>query len=300
MKHAKEIRIALVAIIGVVLLFFGMNFLKGMSLFSSNNLYYMTFKDISGLSSSSPIYTNGYRVGVVKSVSYDYNNPGADVKVEVDIDPKLQVPKGSTAEIVSDMLGNVRVNLIIDNDGTGIIAPGQTIPGEVNSGALGKVKDLVPVIEKMLPKLDSILASVNTLVADPAIAGSLHNIQHITNDLTTTTRELNTLMAGVNKQVPTLMTKAGGVLDNATQLTGNLSAIDVAGTMAKVDATLANVQQLTTALNNNQGTLGLLMKDRQLYNNLNKTMLSADSLLIDFKAHPKRYIHFSVFGKKDK
>ena len=300
MKHAKEIRIALVAIIGVVLLFFGMNFLKGMSLFSSNNLYYMTFKDISGLSSSSPIYTNGYRVGVVKSVSYDYNNPGADVKVEVDIDPKLQVPKGSTAEIVSDMLGNVRVNLIIDNDGTGIIAPGQTIPGEVNSGALGKVKDLVPVIEKMLPKLDSILASVNTLVADPAIAGSLHNIQHITNDLTTTTRELNTLMAGVNKQVPTLMTKAGGVLDNATQLTGNLSAIDVAGTMAKVDATLANVQQLTTALNNNQGTLGLLMKDRQLYNNLNKTMQSADSLLIDFKAHPKRYIHFSVFGKKDK
>lgn len=300
MKHAKEIRIALVAIIGVVLLFFGMNFLKGMSLFSSNNLYYMTFKDISGLSSSSPIYTNGYRVGVVKSVSYDYNNPGADVKVEVDIDPKLQVPKGSTAEIVSDMLGNVRVNLIIGNDGTGIIAPGQTIPGEVNSGALGKVKDLVPVIEKMLPKLDSILASVNTLVADPAIAGSLHNIQHITNDLTTTTRELNTLMAGVNKQVPTLMTKAGGVLDNATQLTGNLSAIDVAGTMAKVDATLANVQQLTTALNNNQGTLGLLMKDRQLYNNLNKTMLSADSLLIDFKAHPKRYIHFSVFGKKDK
>ena len=300
MKHAKEIRIALVAIIGVVLLFFGMNFLKGMSLFSTNNLYYMTFKDISGLSSSSPIYTNGYRVGVVKSVSYDYNNPGADVKVEVDIDPKLQVPKGSTAEIVSDMLGNVRVNLIIDNDGTGIIAPGQTIPGEVNSGALGKVKDLVPVIEKMLPKLDSILASVNTLVADPAIAGSLHNIQHITNDLTTTTRELNTLMAGVNKQVPTLMTKAGGVLDNATQLTGNLSAIDVAGTMAKVDATLANVQQLTTALNNNQGTLGLLMKDRQLYNNLNKTMQSADSLLIDFKAHPKRYIHFSVFGKKDK
>ncbi len=300
MKHAKEIRIALVAIIGVVLLFFGMNFLKGMSLFSTNNLYYMTFKDISGLSSSSPIYTNGYRVGVVKSVSYDYNNPGADVKVEVDIDPKLQVPKGSTAEIVSDMLGNVRVNLIIDNDGTGIIAPGQTIPGEVNSGALGKVKDLVPVIEKMLPKLDSILASVNTLVADPAIAGSLHNIQHITNDLTTTTRELNTLMAGVNKQVPTLMTKAGGVLDNATQLTGNLSAIDVAGTMVKVDATLANVQQLTTALNNNQGTLGLLMKDRQLYNNLNKTMQSADSLLIDFKAHPKRYIHFSVFGKKDK
>ena len=96
------------------------------------------------------------------------------------------------------------------------------------------------------------------------------------------------------------MTKANGVLDNASQLTGNLGALDVAGTMAKVDATLANMQQLSEALNNNQGTLGLLMKDRQLYNNLNQTMESANALLSDFKAHPKRYIHFSVFGKKDK
>lgn len=300
MKHFKEIKIALVAIVAIILLFFGMNFLKGMSLFSSNNLYYMTFKDISGLSSSSPIYTNGYRVGVVKSVSYDYSNPGSDVKVEVDIDPKLQVPKGSTAEIVSDLLGNVQVNLIIESDGTGTIEPGQIIPGVVNSGAMGRVKEMIPTIEKMLPKLDSILTSVNTLVADPAIAGSLHNIQRITTDLTASTRELNTLMAGFNRQVPGLMTKANGVLDNASQLTGNLGALDVAGTMAKVDATLANMQQLSEALNNNQGTLGLLMKDRQLYNNLNQIMESANALLSDFKAHPKRYIHFSVFGKKDK
>jgi phospholipid/cholesterol/gamma-HCH transport system substrate-binding protein len=159
---------------------------------------------------------------------------------------------------------------------------------------------MIPTIEKMLPKLDSILTSVNTLVADPAIAGSLHNIQRITTDLTASTRELNTLMAGFNRQVPGLMTKANGVLDNASQLTGNLGALDVAGTMAKVDATLANMQQLSEALNNNQGTLGLLMKDRQLYNKLNQTMESANALLSDFKAHPKRYIHFSVFGKKDK
>ena len=299
-KHAKEIKIAIAAIVAIVLVFFGMNFLKGMSLFSSDNVYFLTFDDISGLSTSSPIYANGYRVGVVKGVKYDYSHPGSDIKVEADIDPNLQVPEGSTAEIVSDMLGNVRVNLLVGDGTAGIIKPGGTIPGAASQGALGQVKDMIPAIEKMLPKLDSILVSVNTLLADPAIAQSLHNIRHITNDLTTSTRELNTLMANANKQLPGLMTKADGVLTNAHQLTGKLSEVDVAGTMTKVDATLNNVQKLTTELNNNQGSLGLLMKDPTLYQNLNATLVSADSLLVNFKAHPKRYIHFSVFGKKDK
>ena len=300
MKHLKEIKIALVTIVGIILLFFGMSFLKGMSLFSSNNNYFLTFRDISGLSSSSPIYANGYRVGVVKRVHYDYDHPESEIRVEADIDPKLKVPNGSKAEIVSDMLGNVQVNLIVASDGTGFIEPGGTIPGDVSSGALGEVKKMIPTIQNMLPKLDSILANLNGLMADPAIASSLHNIQHVTSDLTTTTRQLNTLMAAVNHQVPGLMKKADGVLENANQLTNNLSSVDVAGTMAKVDMTLANVQKFTTDLNNNQGSLGLLMRDPQLYNNLNTTVQSADSLLVNFKAHPKRYIHFSVFGKKDK
>ena len=300
MKYSKEIKIAVTAIVGIVLLFFGLNFLKGMSVFSQDNKYFISFSDVSGLASSSPIYANGYRVGVVERVNYDYEHPGSDILVEVGVDPKLTIPKGSYAEITSDMLGNVQVNLCLKSDGTGTIAEGQTIPGSINDGALGKVKDLIPTIEVMLPKLDSILASVNALLADPAIAHSLHHMEQVSAGLTTTTKELNTLMAGLNRQVPGMVAKANGVLDNTSQLTGNLSRLDLDATMTKVNQTLANVEQLTQQLNSDKGTLGLLMRDPQLYDNLNSTVMAADSLLVNFKAHPKRYVHFSVFGKKDK
>ena len=299
MKITKEIKIALVAIVSIVLLFFGMNFLKGMTLFSSGNSYYITFKDISGLSSSSPIFANGYRVGVVKDVSFDYENNG-DVVVEFMVNDDLQIPRGSTAEIVSDLMGNVKMNLLLADNPRDFVAKGDTIMGVINSGMLGKAKDMIPVIEKMLPKLDSILANINMLLSDPNIGRTLGNVQKTTENLTVTTQQLNALMANVNKDVPGLMGKASGLLDNANNLTTNLAAVDVASTVAKVDQTLANVQQLTSKLNNNKGTLGLLMNDETLYNNLTNTVLSADSLLNNLREHPKRYVHFSLFGKKDK
>lgn len=299
MKITKEIKIALVAIVSIVLLFFGMNFLKGMTLFSNGDSYYITFKDISGLSSSSPIFANGYRVGVVKDVSFDYENNG-DVVVEFMVDDDLQIPRGSTAEIVSDLMGNVKMNLLLADNPRDFVAKGDTIMGVINSGMLGKAKDMIPVIEKMLPKLDSILANINMLLSDPNIGRTLGNVQKTTENLTVTTQQLNALMANVNKDVPGLMGKASGLLDNANNLTANLAAVDVASTVAKVDQTLANVQQLTSKLNNNKGTLGLLMNDETLYNNLTTTVLSADSLLNNLREHPKRYVHFSLFGKKDK
>ena len=299
MKITKEIKIALVAIVSIVLLFFGMNFLKGMTLSSNGDSYYITFKDISGLSSSSPIFANGYRVGVVKDVSFDYENNG-DVVVEFMVDDDLQIPRGSTAEIVSDLMGNVKMNLLLADNPRDFVAKGDTIMGVINSGMLGKAKDMIPVIEKMLPKLDSILANINMLLSDPNIGRTLGNVQKTTENLTVTTQQLNALMANVNKDVPGLMGKASGLLDNANNLTANLAAVDVASTVAKVDQTLANVQQLTSKLNNNKGTLGLLMNDETLYNNLTTTVLSADSLLNNLREHPKRYVHFSLFGKKDK
>ena len=300
MKYfTKEVKIALVAIAGVVVLFFGMNFLKGLNIFSSEDNYYVQFSDITGLSSSSPVYADGFKVGVVKEIIYDYTHTDGS-KVLIGVDKQLRIPQGSSAEIVSDMLGNVKVNLLLANNPREKVAPGGLIKGMINDGAMGKLQDMVPAVEKMLPKLDSIMTSLNAILADPAIRQSLHNVQTITDNLTTSTAQLNTLMAGLNKNVPGMMAKANNVLDNTETLTANLAAVDVASTMRQVDQTIANVQQLTAKLNSKEGTLGLLMNDTQLYDNLNSTMRNADSLVIDLRQHPKRYVHFSVFGRKDK
>ena len=300
MKYfTKEVKIAIVAIVGLVVLFLGMNFLKGLELFSSDNRYYISVRDISGLSSSCPIYADGYKVGVVRGIVYDYTQ-SKDIIVEADINKDMRIPKGSSAEIVSDLMGNVKVNLLLASNPRERVNPGETIVGGINDGAMGQMKDLIPVVQDMLPKLDSILASVNLLLQDPAIANSLHNVETVTGNLTVSTRRLNTLLGTLNSRMPGLLAKADGVMDNAQVVTSNLSKVDVEGTMSKVNATFDNVQAFTDQLNNNNGSLGLLMRDPNLYYNLNATVKSADSLLIDLKSHPKRYVHFSVFGRKDK
>ena len=299
MKLTKEIKIALIAIVGILVMYFGINFLKGMNLFSTNNTYYMTFDDIQGLGASTPIYADGYKVGTVDGMEYDYEENGP-IKVKVDINKDLRIPQGSKAEIVKDLMGNLQVNLLLANNPRERVEPDGVIPGAVNGGMMDKAANLIPVVEKMLPKLDSILTSVNALLADPALAASLHNVETITSNLTVSTRELNTLMAGLNKQVPGMIGKANGVLDNTNRLTANLASLDVQGTLNKVNQTLESAHQFTEKLNSNQGSLGLLMNDTKLYDNLTSTMGHADSLVIDLKAHPKRYVHFSVFGRKDK
>jgi len=252
MKHGKEVKIALVALFGLFILFVGLNFLKGLNVFSKGDAYYITFPDVSGLSASSPIYADGYPVGTVRSITYDYSHE-KPTRVEADIDPDMRIPKGSTAVIESDMLGNVRVNLLLANNPREKVKPGEEIQGATAEGLMAKAATLIPVVEQMLPKLDSILASVNMLLADPAIAQSLHNIQTATANLTTTTNEANRLMAALNRDLPALTQKAGSVMDNAQTLTGNLAKVDVDATMKKVDQTLANVQALTEKIQLQRG-----------------------------------------------
>ena len=162
----KEVKIALVAIVALVLLFFGLNFLKGLTLFSSSATYNMSFKDLKGLSESTAINDDGYKVGTVTSIEYDYENAG-NVLVKCDIDPQLRIPKGSQAEIESDLMGNIKVNLLLANNPKEKIEPGGLIMGIDGKGMMAQFQEVLPTVMAIVPKLDSIVTSVNTILANP-------------------------------------------------------------------------------------------------------------------------------------
>ena len=296
---SKEVQIALVAIAGIVIMFFGLKFLKGMTMFSTDDNYYAKFSNVAGLSVSSPIYSNGYRVGVVEDVIYDYNGSNEIIAV-LGLNNKMHLPNGTKAEISKDLMGNVELDLILGPNPLDQMEPGDTIFGHIQQGALAKASEIIPQVQQMIPKIDSILYNVNLLLSDPALLNSLHNVDQITTNLSMTTNELKHLSANLKTQVPGMIEKADNVLDNTNTLTKNLSDLDIAMTMAKVNNTLQNVEQMTAKLNSSDGTLGLLMRDQELYRNAASTMGHVDSLVIDLKQHPKRYVHFSIFGGKGK
>lgn len=297
MKHiTKEVRIGIAGIIALCVLIYGINYLKGIHLFKPTSYFYVQFKNINGLTKSSPVYADGYCVGIVRKLYYDYEQSGK-VTAEIDVDPELRIPKGSTAELATEMLGGVRMNLLLANNPRERYQIGDTIPGMLSNGMLDKVASLMPQVEKMLPKLDSILASLNTILADPAIPATLHNMQDLTANMTAASGQLQAMLSN---DIPRLTEKLNTIGDNFATISGNLKDIDYAAAMQKVDSTLANVKMITDKLGRKDNTIGLLLNDPQLYNNLNATTANAASLLEDLKLHPKRYVHFSLFGKKDK
>lgn len=298
-SHIQEIKIALVAVAGLVALFFGMKFLKGSNLLSSSDTYYFVFNDISGLTESSPIFAAGYQVGRIKKIYFDYSHI-EKIKVLAEVDRKMKIPMGSTASISSDVLGNIKVTLNIAPHRGQYVQPGGVISGSIDTGTVGKMTEMVPTIKQILPKLDSVMFHLNALLADPALAHSIHNIDEITNNLSTSSKQLHILLTNVNREVPGIVSKTNLVLANTEQFTDNLRKIDVASTMTKVDEAMADVQEFTSKINNNSGTFGLLLKDPTLYYNLNQTMKNIDSLAVNLRQQPKRYVHFSLFGRKNK
>ncbi len=303
----KEMKIALTAVAALILLFVGLNFLKGINVFTSTNTYYVKLKDAAGLAVSNPVYANGYPVGIVRTIDYDYER-GEHVIVGIELDKEMKVPENTRAELEVELMGGVKMLLVLGPNPTRHIAQGDTIQGGMHEGAMDKVSAMVPEIEQMLPKLDSIMTNLNRLTGDPALAAVLHNAKDITANLKETSDELNVLMHG---DIPQMLSNLNHASANADKLASNLAALDVQSTLNSVNNTLASANKLAddlndlssslnTKINSKDNTLGLFLNDRGAYDNLNATLSHADSLMIDLKAHPKRYVHFSVFGKKDK
>ena len=292
----KEVKIGFIGILSLAILFTGVNYLKGAKLLKPSSSYYVEYTDVNGLTTSSPVFASGYKIGIVRGLEYNHANPG-HVVVEVELDHDMRIPKESKGELVTDMLGTVKMNLKLNLGCNEYYMPGDTLPGYVNNGLMGIAENAMPKVETMLPKMDSILNSLNQLLASPALAGTLSNVEKLTANLEVTTRNLNKLM---QNELPVLTNRLTTIADNFVTISGNLKDIDYAGTMQKVNGTLQDVQQLISKLNSKDNTVGLFLNDPTLYNNLNATSANAASLLEDLKAHPKRYVHFSLFGRKDK
>ncbi|WP_296087968.1 MlaD family protein [Alloprevotella tannerae] len=303
----REVKIALSAIVAIVLIYLLINFMKGVNVFKSSNTYYVRFDNIAGLTVSNAVYANGYPVGIVRGIQYDYGNHER-VVVAIELDKEMHMPRGTKAELVTSLMGGVTMSLILGPNPTDNLTQGDTISGGLHEGAVEKVEALMPTIMDMLPKLDSIVTNMARLSADPALAQTLRNTAEITNNLRRTSAKLDAM---VGRDLPQMMQNLNKTSSNVERLSNNLAAINLQETMNEVNASLAEVKRfsaninamtndLNSKLNSRDNTFGLLLNDRKLYDNLNHTVSSADSLLINVKAHPKRYVHFSIFGKKDK
>ena len=292
----KEVKIGIIGIVAITMLILGINYLKGVSMFKASSYYYVEYTDINGLATSSPVFASGYKVGLVRDIQYNHANPG-HVVVAVELDKGMRIPKGSTGELVTEMLGTVKMNLKLNLAEKEYCLPGDTLPGLVNNGLMGVAEGVMPQVERLMPKMDSILHSLNLLLANPALTATLQNTEKLTSNLEVTTRQLNKMM---QNELPQITNRLVTIADNFAVVSENLKGIDYAETLSKIDSTLHNVQLLSNKLNSKDNTVGLLFNDPTLYNNLSATTANAASLLEDLKSHPKRYVHFSLFGRKEK
>lgn len=297
MKYfTKEVKIGIVGIIALCLLVYGINYLKGIHLFRPTTYFYVKYENINGLTKSSPVYADGYKVGIVRNIDYDYTRP-RNVIVEIELDTEMQIPKGSYADLETEMLGTVKMNLKLTSHDSGIHQTGDTIPGKISNGLMESVASIVPQLQSLIPKLDSILTSVNQITSN-------EDIPVIISQVRTSTAKLDGLIDGftrvANKDIPQLITRIDRIGGNFEEISENLKTVDYAEMLGKIDATMANVKLFTEKLNSKDNSLGLLLNDDQLYNSVNTTINNASTLLQGIENNPKRYVGFSLFGRKDK
>lgn len=298
MKYfTKEVKIGLAGIVALFMLIYGLNYLKGVDIFKPSKYIYVKFSDINGLTKSSPVYANGFKVGIVSDIMYDNLHPG-NIAVEVELEQDIVLPKGTSAELQAEMLGGVRMNLLFAENKGDFYAIGDTLQGANNAGLMGDLStELMPKIVMMMPKLDSILVSLNAILADKSIPSTLSSLDATMKNLERSSASLSVLL---DKDLPQAMTKLDKIEDNVITLTDELNDANIKDTFTKINSTLADVNQFTSKLGQSDNSLGLLVNDRAFYDNLNATAENAANLLKDLKEHPKRYVHFSLFGKKDK
>jgi phospholipid/cholesterol/gamma-HCH transport system substrate-binding protein len=318
----KNVIIALVVVLGLGLLYWGIEFLKGANLFESANYYITKFDNVSGLNVSTPVTVNGYQVGLIKELDYDYKTNRITVKMR--LDDELKIPVGSSVQLSSELLGGATLSINLANN-TAYYKVGDEIPSVTKGGLLDKVgQDIMPEVNEIMPKVNDILGNVNALVANPSLQGSVSQFDDVVSKINASAQDLkvllgnlNQLSGGLNGSVPEVMNGVVGIErkvdgtvtdlhNNLNTLTSNINTKvselptqKLETTINELNGTIAELKGLTSdlksKLNDRNSSIGLLLNDRQLYDNANGAVMSLDSLLNDIKANPKRYITIKVF-----
>ncbi len=291
----KEVVIAITTIIACAILVVGIDFLKGINIMKPTNYYYAVFNNVAGLGVSSPVKIDGFDVGLVRAVEYNYQKPGTIV-VEISLDKKLKLTSGSKVLLASDIMGTATLDLKMNPHVSTYLNPGDTIEGELAPDMMGSIKEnILPQLEHLLPKIDSILTGIQTIVSNPALNSALNHIDNVTKNLEKSTSNLTVMM---EKQVPSILNNLDTVSAHLNLFSQDMKNIKLSNTINSIDSVLYGMNSISSKLNSKDNSLGLLLNDETLYHKLTKTATSADSLLIDLRLHPKRYVHFSLFGRK--
>lgn len=288
----KEAKIGLVTIISLSLLYVGINFLKGINLFKPVNHYYVSCSNVKEVTISSPVFVEGFKVGLVRAISYDYETTDKII-VEISLEDEMRINKGSYISIEKSLLSGGELHLHLNKYVDDYMKPGDTIEGRNGEDLMASLQtNILPGVEQLLPKLDSILYGLQQVINHPALTTSLTHIENTTRNLDQSTAYLNTVL---RKDIPVIVGNLKTISSDFTQVSNELKGLDLSTTMNLVNATLENLKLTTDRLNSTDNSLGLLLNDKELYINLNETSGNASKLLLDLRENPKRYVHFSLF-----
>ncbi len=300
MKHTREIKIGILAAVCIFLLFFGLNFLKGVNIFSPTNSYHGTFVNLHNLEEQAAVYIRGHKVGQVDNIHYDFTRDSA-FTVDISINRDIVLPQGTQMALVSDgLLSGMAIELQLPEQSTITndqlpIAKGSFIPTIYVPGLMESVQgELIAHVDAAIQSVDSLVADLQLQVQGDHLKNTLSNVDRVTSDLTGVSADLKRV---VNTRVPTIVNNADKAFANLNDITSDLQKADIAATVARVDTAVDGINTFIADVRSQEGTLGQLIYNKSLYDHIDATVVSADSLLVDLKAHPKRYVQVSVFGK---
>jgi len=294
----REVKIGIMTIVAIFILYFGLNFLKGIDIFNPVSYYYAVYNNIGGLVPSAPVYIKGYKAGQVEEIKYDFMKEKSFL-VKISMNKDINVPLGAEIELFDDgLMGGKAIQVVFKEYASEqkLYKSGDTIPSSIGAGLLAQLSgELVPKIESVVSEADSTLRALRKVMESKELSNSLVSIETTTGQLALSSKKLNSLLSN---DFPKIISDVNVMTSDFKQISGNLKKIDFASTFEQVDYTIKNLNLITDKINKSEGSIGLLLNDKNLYLNLTNTASSADNLLIDLKNNPKRYVHFSLFGSK--